>query len=103
MPPRSIRMPAWSSLTVRAPGSTWTFRYPRSLTTSAHRALSESRPQAATHERSVLVVMLQSAAPVPEHLIEARDLGGTNQAEAQPLGVREVPDAFGQLRVLLFP
>src|SRR5215831_4356595 len=67
----------------------------------AHQARTATSHTAA--RRSLLLVMFLAAVPVSVHLVGARHPRRTNQAEAQPLSVGFVPDALGQLRVLLLP
>src|SRR5471030_2768053 len=61
------------------------------------------RHAAARKPRDLLLIVFQAAVPIQIHLRNTGDLRLTNQAETQPLGVRQVPDALRQLRVLLLP
>src|SRR5215831_19042551 len=71
--------------------------------TASNRVGWAAEARVANKTTAQLLVMLQAAVPVAEHLIGARDLRRTHEAKAQPLRVGVVPDALRQLGVLLFP
>src|SRR3954453_1374045 len=47
--------------------------------------------------------MFDAVIPNTEHLFGRRHLRGTHEAEAEPLGISHVPDAFRKLGILLLP
>ena len=53
--------------------------------------------------RSGRLLAFHAVVPNLEQFAGRRDREGTHQAEPEKLGVGEIPDALGQLRVLLFP
>src|SRR5438045_1733602 len=58
---------------------------------------------AAAQIRALLLVMFDAVIPVPVHIFRCRKLRRTDQPEAEPLRVGEIPDAFRELGILLFP
>src|SRR2546423_11062471 len=72
---------------------------------TASKRWGAARAQASgTKSRAALVlVMLDAVIPEAVHLVRGGNFGGAHQAEAEPLRIGEVPDALGQLRVLLLP
>src|SRR4051794_16146733 len=67
---------------------------------AAPRIPAEARRQIAAR---LLLVMFEAAVPVAVHIVGRGEFGGAHETEAEPLGVGHVPDAFGELRVLLLP
>src|SRR5579863_6781402 len=63
----------------------------------------ESRTQAAKLRAPALLIIFHTAVPVAVQLIYPGHFHRTHQAETEPLGIGLVPDAFGQLRILLLP
>src|SRR5947209_1256283 len=57
----------------------------------------------AARMRALLLVVLDTIVPIPVHLFRGRKLRRTDQPEAEPLRVREIPDALRELRILLLP
>jgi hypothetical protein len=54
--------------------------------------------------RGRLLLFVESPdVPVVVHFLSGRHFEGTDDAEAEELGVGVVPDGFGELGVLLFP
>src|SRR5579883_1149277 len=52
---------------------------------------------------TLLFVMLGAAVPIAEHFFGRGQFRRADQAEAEPLRVGHIPDALGELRVLLLP
>src|SRR5438045_1977251 len=67
---------------------------------AAHSGAAHAR---AAHSRALLLVMFDAVVPIPVHLFRGRKFRRTDQPEAEPLRVREIPNALRELRILLLP
>src|SRR5437764_14883864 len=67
------------------------------------RERTKRQKTAAAPRPALLLVMFDAVVPIPVHLFRGRKLRRTDQPEAEPLRVGEIPDAFRELRILLFP
>src|SRR3954462_7746097 len=68
-----------------------------------HAARRRAARMRAARMRALLLVVLDTIVPIPVHLFRGRKLRRTDQPEAEPLRVREIPDALRELRILLLP